>query len=125
MADALACEKLIGQLPRFEDKERDCGEKLRIPIQERVKHIGDNVAEGAAVIDGGLPALPAIVAGKLCAAVLAVRQQSIRIFVSTEPAPARDALDSGNRCVTEDNFCRFIGHTTARLQKVFIGVDCA
>jgi len=78
------------------------------------------VAEGAAVIDGGLPALRAVVAGEVCAAILALRQQSMPIFLSTEPAPSGSSLDSGNRCVTEDNFCRFIGHIVARLQKDFL-----
>jgi hypothetical protein len=62
---------------------------------------------------------------QLRTAVLALRQHSAPIFASTEPAPAGSSLDGGNHCVTEDNLCRFIGHTTARLQKDFLCVDCA
>jgi hypothetical protein len=94
-------------------------------IQERIKKIDDNVAEAAAVINGGLPALRVVVAVEVCASILALRQRSMSILVSREPAPARSSLDSGNRCVTEDNFCRFIGPIVARLQKDFFCVDCA
>jgi hypothetical protein len=75
------------------------------------------------VIDGRLPALRAVVAGEVCAAILALRQRSMSIFVSTELAPVRSSLDNCNRCVTEDNFCRFIGPSVARLQKDFLCVD--
>jgi len=47
----------------------------------------------------------------------------VSIFASTEPPPARGSLDSRDRCVTEENFCRFIGHTAASLQKQLFGVD--
>ena len=81
------------------------------------------MAEGTAVIDGVLPALSAIMSNKRCAEVLAVRQHSMPIFASTEPAPAGSSLDSGNRCVAEDKFCRLIGHTSASLQKAALDVD--
>jgi hypothetical protein len=43
-------------------------------------------------------------------AVFALRQHSARIFASTKPAPTGSSLDSGNGCVAENNFRRFIGH---------------
>jgi len=52
-----------------------------------------------------------------------VRQHSVPIFASTKPAPAGSSLDGRNRCVTEDNLCRFIGHTSASLQKASLDVD--
>jgi len=61
----------------------------------------------------------------LCSAILAVRQQSMTIFASTKLSPAWDSLDRGNCCISEDNFCRFIGHIVARLQKDSLYVDCA
>jgi basic amino acid/polyamine antiporter, APA family len=48
------------------------------------------------------------------------------IFSLTGTAAAgqhRSSFDSANRCITEDNLCRFIGHTSASLQKDFLGVD--
>ncbi len=88
-------------------------------FRNSVQHIGDDMAEGAAIIDGGLPALCAVMAGELCAAILAVRQSSRSIFASTEPAPAGSSLDGGNRCVAEDNLCRFIGHISSEITKRF------
>ena len=81
------------------------------------------MAEGAAVIDRSLAALGTPVSLQLRAAILAMRQSSRLIFASTEPPPARGSLDSHDRCVTEENFCRFIGHTAASLQKQLFGVD--
>src|SRR5438309_9080863 len=99
IADEFAGKKLVSQSPRFKDEERNCGKKFRIPIQERVKHIGDHVAERTAVIDRGLPALGTVMAAEFCAAILAMRQSSRLIFASTEPARSGGSLDSGNRCV--------------------------
>ena len=59
------------------------------------------------------------VAGERNAAILAVRQQSMTIFASTKPAPTGSSLDSGDGCVTEDNFCRFIGHIRGEVTKRF------
>src|SRR5437899_12460793 len=81
--------------------------------------MGPAMAEGTAVIDRGLPALRAVMADELCTAILAVRQHSMRIFASTEPPPARGSLDSRDRCVTEENFCRFIGHNGGEVTKRF------
>src|SRR6266478_2253527 len=77
------------------------------------------MAEGTAVIDRGLPALRAVMADELCTAILAMRQSSALIFASTEPPPARGSLDSRDRCVTEENFCRFIGHIRGEVTKRF------
>jgi hypothetical protein len=60
---------------------------------------------------------------QLRAAILAMRQSPRPIFASTEPPPAWGSLDSRDRGVTEENFCRFIGHTAASLQKQLFGVD--
>src|SRR5206468_3157669 len=118
-------EELVCQSPRLQDKKCNCGEKFRVPIQEGLEYIPNDMPEGATVIDRGLPALDAVMAGERCAAVLAVRERSMPIFASTEPAPSGGSLDRRNRRVTEDNLCRFIGHTIARLQKDFLCVDCA
>jgi hypothetical protein len=60
---------------------------------------------------------------QFCATILAVCQRFILIFPSTKPSPAgSSALNSGNRCVAENNFCQLIGHMTASLQKHFVGV---
>src|SRR5882724_3899924 len=77
------------------------------------------MAEGTAVIDRGLPALRAVMTDELCTAILAVRQHSMRIFASTEPAPSGSSLDRGNCCISEDNFCRFIGHNGGEVTKRF------
>ncbi len=47
-------------------------EEFRIPIQELVQNIEQNMANRAAIIDRGLSALRAIVAGQLRAAVFAM-----------------------------------------------------
>src|SRR5882724_652622 len=123
IADTLAGERLVGQPPRFQDEERDFGEKFPIPIQKFIENINKHVPTGTAIVDGRLPALGAVRSTQRGIAIFAMRQRSMPIFASTEPAPTRSSLDSGNRCITEDNLCRFIGHTSASLQKDFLGVD--
>src|SRR5437763_8006139 len=59
MTHAMAGEKLIRQFPRTNEKEADRCEKLRIPIQELVEKIGDDMPERSAVIDCRLPAFRA------------------------------------------------------------------
>ena len=54
---------------------------------------------------------------KFCAAILAVRQRWACVFRSAEPALARSSFECANRGVTENNFCRFIGHLVEEITK--------
>ena len=125
VTNAFALKKLICEAPRSCNEQADGAQNFRVPVYELIENIENDMTEGTAVIDRGLPTLRAVMAGERNAAILAVRQQSMTIFASTKLSPAWDSLDSRNRCVPEDNLCRFIGHTTARLQKDFLCVDCS
>src|SRR6266516_1047036 len=119
VTNAFALKKLICEAPRSCNEQADGAQNFRVPVYELIENIENDMTEGTAVIDRGLPALRAVMADELCTAILAVRQHSMRIFGSTEPAPARRSLDRGNRCVAEDNFCRFIGHISDEVTKGF------
>lgn len=56
-------------------------------------------------------------ASERCAAILAMRQVSMLMFLSTGRTPARSSFDRGNRRVTQDNFCRFVGHFVEEITK--------
>jgi hypothetical protein len=47
------------------------------------------------------------------------------IFRPTKPALTPSSLECANRRVTENNFCRIVGHTPAMLQNNFARVDSA
>src|SRR5215472_3328603 len=79
--------------------------------------------ERTAIFDCRLSAVRAPMALQFSAAILAVRQRFILVFLSTKPSPTGSSLDGGNRCVAENNFCRLISHMFASLPKHFLGVD--
>jgi len=123
VTNAFALKKLICEAPRSCNEQADGAQNFRVPVYELIENIENDMTEGTAVIDRGLPALRAVMPLELRTAVLTVRQYSVPIFTSTKPASAGSSLDGGNRCVAEDNLCRFIGHTSASLQKASLDVD--
>ena len=50
--------------------------EARIEIEERVRRVGEERAEGAVIINRRLPALRAVRAGQRCAAILAMGQRA-------------------------------------------------
>ena len=117
IADAFAGEKFVRQFPRLDDEQAKSSEEFRIPIQERIEHIDNDVPKRTSIIDRRLPALRAMRPDQFSAAVFAMgERQRFSIFSAAEPASARAALNCGNRGIAQNNFCRLIGHR-ARLQK--------
>jgi hypothetical protein len=53
------------------------------------------------------------------AAILAMRQLSMAILASTRRTPAWSSFERADRSVTQDNFCRFIGHNGGEVTKRF------
>jgi hypothetical protein len=98
--------------------------KLRVPTQKFIEKVGDTVPEQAAIIDRRLAAPRTPMPLQFCAAILAVRQRWTYLFRPTKQSRARSPFDCANRRVAKENFCGFIRHTVARLQKDFRCVDC-
>ena len=114
-ADAASFEKLVRQPAGPPEKQPDASDEFGIPIQERVEHVDDDVAERAVIIDGGLPANRAIVSVQLRAAVFAVswgRCLFLRLLAPTEAPFAAAAIfvERGSDCVADDRVVYFIRH---------------
>src|SRR5438105_1532540 len=94
-ADAASFEKLVREPAGPPQKQPEASDKFGIPIQERVEHVDDDVAERAVIIDGGLPANRAIVSVQLRAAVFAMRGRGrslLRLLAPTETPLASAAI---------------------------------
>jgi hypothetical protein len=109
---AMAGDKFICQAPGLCDQQRDRREKLRVPIQEFIENIDEDMPEGTAIIDGRLPALPAVRSTQRGAAIFAMRQGRPLLFSPTEKtASTRWRLfDCRYRGIAQNKFCYFIGH---------------
>src|SRR5947208_14792000 len=111
ITNTFAREELVGQLPRLDDEDADIGKKFRIPVQERIENIDNDMSKRAAIIDRRLPALGAMRPGQLRSTIFTMRKwQRFSTFTAPKPTAARSSLDCGNGSVIEDNFCRFVGH---------------
>src|SRR5438552_17562693 len=111
ITNTFAGEELVGQPPRLDDEETDSGKKFRIPIQKRIENIDYDVSKRPAIIDCRLPALRAMRTDQFGAAIFAMGEgQRLSLFASPKPTSPRSSLDCGNGSITEDNFCRLVGH---------------
>ena len=72
MPDSFAAYEFIRQTPRSRDEKTEGGEEFRIPVQEFVKNIKQDMTERATIINGRLSALRAVVPGQLRPAILAM-----------------------------------------------------
>jgi hypothetical protein len=117
-------EKLVRQFPRTNQEEANRCEKLRVPIQELVEQIRNDVSEGAPIIDCRLAAFRAPMSLQLCSAILTMRNGLALSFASTEKSPSSRLrlFDCRDRRIAQDKFFEFIGHTNTRLQKHFCEV---
>src|SRR5207249_8684506 len=99
-------------------------ETLRVPNQEFVEDIGNDVPEGAPIIDCRLAAFSAPMSLQLCSTIFTVCNRRTLNFPAAEksPPPRRRLFDCRDGGVTQDKFFKFIGHTSARLQKSFCRV---
>src|SRR5207248_7069946 len=52
-------QELLSQMPGTHNQPSDRCKKLRVPIQEGIKNIGNDMTNGTAVVDRGLSALGA------------------------------------------------------------------
>ena len=83
--DPASLQKLVRQPAGAPEEEPDASDEFGIPIQKRIEHVDNDVPERAVIIDGGLPAIRAIVAAQFRPAILAVRQR--RQFLLRFPSP--------------------------------------
>src|SRR5438034_3705574 len=89
VTDAMAGEKLIRQFPRTSEEENDRCEKLRVPIQELVQKVSDNIPKRAPIIDCRLAALRAPMSAQLCSAIFAMRERLMLRSSSAEKSSDR------------------------------------
>ncbi len=78
-AGALAGDELIREPTGAAHEQPDRLDELRIPVEKRLRDIGDDVAERAPVIDRHLPAIRAVLPVQLLPAIFAMRQRR-RLF---------------------------------------------
>src|SRR5882724_12848811 len=116
ITDAAAGQKFVCQKPGPRNQPSDCGKELRVPIKKGIENIDDDVAEGAAIIDGGLSALRAPAATQFCAAVFAMCQRQSPSVFPPKKALSTRFFDRGDRGITQDNLCRFVRHPAASLK---------
>ena len=114
----MAGEKFGCQTPRLCDQQRDRCKELRVPIQKFIENVDEHMPEGTAIIDGRLPALPAVRPTQWGAAIFAMRQGRPLLFSPTKKtASTRWRLfDCRYRRIAQNKFCYFIGHAE-RLRK--------
>src|SRR6266581_3619779 len=62
MTNAFALKKLICEAPRSCNEQADGAQNFRVPVYELIENIENDMTEGTAVIDRGLPALRAVIA---------------------------------------------------------------
>src|ERR1700745_1043564 len=121
---AMPGEKLVREFPRANQEQGDRCKKLRVPIQKFVEQIGNNVPEGAPIIDCRLAAFRAPMALQFRSAILTVRNRWALSFAPAEKPPAARLrlFDCGDCRIPQDKFFQFIGHTSARLRNPLCGV---
>ena len=108
----MAGEKFVCHTPRLYDQQCDRRKELRVPIQKFIENIDEHLPEGTAIIDGRLPALPAVRPTQCGAAIFAMRQRRPLLFSPTKKtASTRWRLfDCRYRRIAQNKFCYFIGH---------------
>jgi hypothetical protein len=89
--------------------------KISNPIEKRIENIGNDVAEGASIIDRRLSALRAIFPAQLRAAVFTMRElprkpSGLSIFAANEETLRCRLFDRRNRGVAQDELGWFVGH---------------
>src|SRR5207302_5904877 len=97
-------QELVSQMPGTRDQPSDRCKKLRVPIQERIENIDNDVAKGAAVIDGGLAALRAERSGHRHPAIFAIGQGwRLRLVSAREETSPWRFQHSSDRSLGRDN----------------------
>src|SRR5437868_15070108 len=98
IANTFASEKFVGQAPWLDDEQADGREKFRIPVEERIENIDNDMSKRAAIIDRRLSALGAMRPGQLRSTIFTMRKwQRSSTFTAPKPTAARSSLDCGNR----------------------------
>src|SRR5437764_13635720 len=97
-------QELVSQMPGTRNQPSDRCKKLRVPIQEGIENIDNNVAKGAAVIDGSLSALSAERRGHRRPAIFTIgRSWRLRFTPAREKAAARRFQHGSDRRLGRDN----------------------
>src|SRR5207253_6062684 len=97
-------QEFVSQMPGTRGQPSDRCKKLRVPIQEGIENVDNNVAKGATVIDGGLPALRAERSSHRRPAIFAIGQGwRLRCAPAREKAPAWRFQRSSDRSLCRDN----------------------
>ncbi len=105
-------QELVSQMPGTRYQPSDRCKKLRVPIQKGIENIDNDVAKGAAVIDGGLSALGAERSSHRRPAIFAIGQGwRLHFAPAREKAPAWRFQHSSDRSLCRDNV-RLIVHIT-------------
>src|SRR5438045_9777907 len=104
-------QELVSQMPGTRDQPSDRCKKLRVPIQEGIENVDNNVAKGAAVIDGSLSALRAERSSTWRLAICTIGQGwRLRFAPAREEAPPRRFQRSTDRSLCREHV-RLIRHS--------------
>src|SRR6184192_1234251 len=104
-------QELVSQMPGTHDQPSDRCKKLRVPIQEGIENVDNDMAKGASVIDGSLSALRAERPRHRRPAIFTIRRGwRPRFAPAREEAAPRRFQRSIDRSLCRDNV-RLIVHS--------------
>ena len=118
VACAPAGVEVVGQFPGPDQEQADRFEKLRIPIEEGISRVNQDPKEGAAIVDGVLPALRTKLTRQGSTAIFAMGQRllgQLRPSLATkDPASPRWLFGSRRNGIGEDKLLGFVSHRDSR-----------